>query len=209
MTAVLGFLSSIFRVFRRRHHQTPSDQQLDDIGAIMDDDYYKRDIVVAGKKISTSLYLREQIGAVRDVGHLAWIGGPAAAKFASDHLLEFVTLLLHENTPLELKKQLLFAILEICIGIRENQDKARAMGVMTILHELLDSCDADVRRGATACLVIFVNDNYDNHEVTLKLPKMKEKLLHTLQDDWRAWKRNEAARLILMLGLNRVGMDIP
>lgn len=190
-------------MFRRRTRLSLSDQQLEDIGTMMDDDYYKRDILIAAKKLSTSPYLQERLHAVRDIGHFAWLGGPGVAKFASNHLMAFSTLLQSETTTLEVKRETMFTIMEICACMRENQDKARGMGMLDTFFDLLDSPEAIVRRGATACLVVLVNENFENHSSVLKMPGVKEKLLNILHDDWSTWKRNEAARLILMLGLNR------
>ncbi len=170
----------------------------------MDDDYYKRDIVIAGKKMSLSPYLHMQINAIRDIGHITWLGGPAVAKFASSHLMEFNNILLDEDSPVELKKQALYAIIEVCVGSVENQDKARLNGLLETLYLLLDCRVSALRRGATACLVVLVNENYANYVDVVNMENLKQKLLKILQDDWRAWRRNEAARLILMLGLNRV-----
>jgi hypothetical protein len=204
LSSILGFLSSVFGISQRRQQQSASEQHLDDVGAIMDDNYYKRDIVIAGKKMSLSPYPREQINAVRDIGHIAWLGGPAVATFASSHLMEFCRILLDDDTPVELKKQTLYAIIEVCVGTMENQEKARWNGLLETLYTLLDCRVLALRRGATACLAVLVNENYANHVAVLHMKNMKEKLLIILQDDWRAWKRNEAARLIVMLGLNRV-----
>ena len=207
LSSFLGYFSSTLGIFRRRRHQQSAcEQQLDDVGAIMDDNYYKRDIVIAGKKMSLSPSLQERINAVRDVGHIAWLGGPAVAKFASTHLMEFNRLLLDKSIPVELKRTTLYAIMEVCIGTVENQDKARWNGLLETLYILLSSRPI-LRRGATACLTVLVNDNYANHVAVTNMENMKEKLLKILQDDWRAWKRNEAARLIVMLGLNRVNED--
>ena len=204
LTSILGFLSPILAILGRRQRQSVSDQHLDDVGAIMDDDYYKRDIVIAGKKMSLSPYLHMQINAIRDIGHITWLGGPAVAKFASSHLMEFNNILLDEDSPVELKKQALYAIIEVCVGSVENQDKARLNGLLETLYLLLDCRVSALRRGATACLVVLVNENYANYVDVVNMENLKQKLLKILQDDWRAWRRNEAARLILMLGLNRV-----
>ena len=203
MTAILGIFSSVFGMLRRRPRISPSDQQLGDIGTIMDDDYYKRDILIAAKKISTSPYLQVRLHAIRDIGHFAWLGGPGVAKFASNHLMAFSALLQSETTPLDVKKETMFTIMEICACMRENQDKARGMGMLDTFFDLLDSPEVVVRRGATACLVVLVNENFENHSSVLKMPGIKGKLLNILHDDWSTWRRNEAARLILMLGLNR------
>ena len=203
LSSILGFFSPILGILRRQQLQSASEQHLDDVGAIMDDNYYKRDIVIAGKKISLSPYTREQINAVRDIGHIAWLGGPAVAKFASSHLMECNRILLSDDSPVELKKQTLYSIIEVCVGTADNQDKARWYGLLETLYILLDSRLSVLRRGATACLVVLVNENYANHFAVVNMDNMKQKLLKILHDDWRAWKRNEAARLILMLGLNR------
>ena len=202
-SSFLGFLASTLGISRHRQKQSASEQHLDDVGAIMDDDYYKRDIVIAGKKMSSSSSVYQQINAIRDIGHIAWLGGPAVAQFASSHLLEFGRILQDEDTPIQLKKQTLYAIIEVCIGSTANQDKARWNGLLQTLYKLLDYRVSVLRRGATACLAVLVNENYANHVIVVDMENLKEKLLKILQGDWRAWKRNEAARLILMLGLNR------
>lgn len=176
---------------------------MEDISAIMNDDLYKRDILIAVKKISTSPYLEERVQAMLDLGHFAWLGGPAVAKFAAIHLMEFANLLVNEDTPLELKKQTLNAIIEICACVQENRDKAREVGLLPILFNLLDSPEVDLRLGVTACLVILINENFDNHKTVLNMKGIKEKLLKILQDDWSTRKRNEASRLLMMLWLNR------
>ncbi|XP_028410001.1 armadillo-like helical domain-containing protein 2 [Dendronephthya gigantea] len=204
ITSFLGFFSYIFGILRRRKQLSASEQYLGDVGAIMDDDYYKRDVVIAGKKINLSQGFHERMSATRDIGHIAWLGGPAVAKMASSHLMEFSRILQDEDTPVELKKQTLYAIIEICVCMYENQNKARLNGLLDTLYGLLDSRVNILRRGATGCLVALINENYENHRTVADMPNMKEKLLKILQDDWRAWRRNESARLILMLGLNRV-----
>lgn len=211
MVAIPGFFSSFFGFFsyilgmlRRKKLLSASEQYLDDVGAIMDDNYYKRDVVIAGKKMSSSEEVHERINATRDIGHIAWLGGPAVARIASSHLMEFSRILLDEDTPVELKKQTLYAIIEVCVCMYENQNKARGNGLLDTLYVLLDSRVNALRRGATACLVALINENFENHSTVVDMPNLKVKLLKILQDDWRAWKRNEAARLILMLGLNRV-----
>lgn len=207
LSSIMGLVSFILGLFRRRKQQSASDQHLDDVGAIMDDNYYKRDIVIAGKKMNFSPYLHQQIQAVQDIGHIAWLGGPVVARFASSRLLEFGRLLLDEGSPVALKVQTLYTIVEVCVGTFENQEKARWNGLLDTLYTLLDSRVSVLRRGATACLVVLVNENYDNHVAVVNMSNMKEKLLKILQDDWRAWRRNEAARLILMLGLNRAVVE--
>ena len=203
LSSFFGFLASTLGIFRHRHKQSASEQHLDDIGAIMDDNYYKRDIVMAGKKLSASCSVYQQINAVRDIGHIAWLGGPSIAQFASSHMLEFGRILQDEDSPIQLKNQTLYAIIEICIGSNTNQEKARWNGLLQTLYKLLDYRVSLLRRGATACLAVLINENYANHVLVINMAGIKEKLLRILQSDWRAWKRNEAARLILMLGLNR------
>ena len=203
---VNGFISYLWHTLLSRRYgkkQSTDEQLQDDIGAIIDDNYYKRDILIVGKRMVMSTSVEERINAVRDIGHIAWLGGPAVARLAANHLIEFARMLQDDEAPDAMKIQILYTISEICMCSIDNQNTARSYGLLDAIYSLLESEIPLIRCGAVACLVVLINENYENHISVLRMENIEEKLIDLLQEDWSSWKRNEAKRLILMLGLNQ------
>ncbi|CAH3033528.1 unnamed protein product, partial [Porites lobata] len=179
---------------------------LEDVGALVDDNLFERDILVATKKLACLSNLSERIQAVKDLGHLSWSGGPSAARFAGNQLVNLLSLLNDHNEPTVLKMFTVQAISEICCANKENQDKARFYGLIDKLTEMLCTTELDLsslRRSITACLLTLSCENLENQKTLLHTTGLQEHLASVSFENWSAWEENEAAQLMKFLGLDR------
>ncbi|XP_044166911.1 armadillo-like helical domain-containing protein 2 [Acropora millepora] len=180
--------------------------QLEDVGALVDDNLFERDILIATKKLSCLSNVLDRTQAVRDLGHLSWSGGPVAAKFAGNQLINLCGLLNDPNEPPLLKMYTVQAISEICCANKENQDKARLYGILHHLCELLETTEPELstlRRSSAACLLTLCCENVENQRFLLGTKNLQENLSSVANENWSAWQENEAAELITFLGLRR------
>ncbi|XP_015759059.1 PREDICTED: uncharacterized protein LOC107338339 [Acropora digitifera] len=101
MDWILRKFKPTFPEFKKR--ASAGTTQLEDVGALVDDNLFERDILIATKKLSCLSNVLDRTQAVRDLGHLSWSGGPVAAKFAGNQLINLCGLLNDPNEPPLLK----------------------------------------------------------------------------------------------------------
>lgn len=182
--------------------------QAEDIGALVDENLFERDILLATKKLASSSNISERTQAVKDLGHLSWSGGSSAAAFSGNQFVNLLSLLNIPNEPAALKMLTVHAIGEICCANKENQDKARMYGLVEKLTEFLSTTDSDpdfsaLRRSTAACLLTLVCENLENQKALLRTDKLQDLLTSVSMENWTAWEENEAAQLITFLGLDQ------
>ncbi|XP_078355164.1 armadillo-like helical domain-containing protein 2 [Oculina patagonica] len=178
---------------------------LEDVGALVDDNLFERDILIATKKLASSSNIPERTQAVKDLGHLSWSGGPSAAKFAGNQLVNLLSVLNNPSEPTVLKMFTIQAISEICCANKENQDKARCYGLIEKLTEVLSTTEPELsalRRSSAACLLTLACENLENQKTLLGTNRLQDYLTSVSAENWTAWEENEAAQLITFLGLD-------
>lgn len=181
--------------------------QVEDVGTLVNENLFERDILLAMKMLASSSNISERKQAIKDLGHLSWSGGPSVAKFAGNQFVNLLSLLNDPSEATALKMLTVHAIGEICCANRENQDKARMYGLLEKLTEFLSTTDNEpdytaLRRSTAACLLTLVCENQENQKALLRTDKLQEHLTSISMENWTAWEENEAAQLITFLGLD-------
>ncbi|XP_068742247.1 armadillo-like helical domain-containing protein 2 [Montipora capricornis] len=193
-----------------KSYRSVFERHSEDVGALVDDNFFERDILIAAKKLSCLSNILERIQAVKNLGHLSWSGGPAAANFAGNQLVNLCGVLNDLNEPATLKMFTVQAISEICCANKGNQDKARLYGIIDNLIEISGTTEPELsalRRSTAACLLTLCCENVENQRYVLKAEKIQEKLSFVSNENWSAWQENEAAELMIFLGFDPSAVD--
>ncbi|KAL9983171.1 hypothetical protein ACROYT_G005306 [Oculina patagonica] len=115
---------------------------LEDVGALVDDNLFERDILIATKKLASSSNIPERTQAVKDLGHLSWSGGPSAAKFAGNQLVNLLSVLNNPSEPTVLKMRRSSAACLLTLACENLENQKTLLGTNR-LQDYLTSVSAE------------------------------------------------------------------
>ncbi|KAK3739829.1 hypothetical protein QZH41_009069, partial [Actinostola sp. cb2023] len=180
----------------------------EDVAALMNaENLYERDIVIAAKIMTSSPFPERRMQAVKDIGHWAWSGGPPVAKFASNYLVNLISIANNHSLSVDMVKSAVQAMGNICCSSKEASLRSSAVGLVEVLCKLLehykDPEHNELKHNIISTLLIVIIENNDNQKIVVMYPSLKESLRHMIKEDWRSWSTNEAQRLYTFLGYDR------
>ncbi|XP_048584656.1 armadillo-like helical domain-containing protein 2 isoform X2 [Nematostella vectensis] len=156
--------------------------------------------------MTTSPYVTTRVQAIKDLGHIAWSGGPPIAKFAGSYLVNLMSIASDVSMPMSMRLAATQAIGNICSSSKDAKDRTSTMGMVEVLCEILQESGPEhsaLRKNAVQSLLIVLCDNRENQTSAVQYKGLKETLSRISEEDWTAWSLNEAERLGSFLGFDR------
>ncbi|XP_072051632.1 armadillo-like helical domain-containing protein 2 [Amphiura filiformis] len=170
---------------------------------------YKRDIMMHSVHLAEYADAETKAEALRKIGHLAYTGGPEAAKYAGSFTETLVNILTKPDNAqqIPLKVQVLRSLSEIIRGHRDNLEKARLLGLLDILTNFIREGE-NPRLGRWSCyiLVFMCTTSMMCLKHMIKGPAGEEEdfmddALKVLEKhSWNGWPKNYASLLMEVLG---------
>nr|XP_054763290.1 armadillo-like helical domain-containing protein 2 [Lytechinus pictus] len=161
---------------------------------------FKREVLITSKDLGVGTDPDVMTDAIRRIGHLAWGGGPDAAKAAATFLDLLLGYLSDRETSIRVRTQIVRSLSEIYRGHRDHGEKFRSMGVITILADLLKKYnDSALLRWCCYTLFTLCAGSLVNVGL-VEAHDLKENFTVLASLSWKGWPKNYAQMMLLMVG---------
>ncbi|XP_003788431.1 uncharacterized protein C6orf229 homolog [Otolemur garnettii] len=175
--------------------------------------FHKEKFVALGHMLKdNSLSLEKRAEAARQIGLLAFTGGPTAGKFATEYMKEVAYLLQYEKMAPKLKILLIQSVACWCYLNPVSQKKAKNMRFIPIFISCLEKSSESPTTNENEVLVKFWTCyalsamTCNNSSVVRELreyPNLKYHLHELAGYCWRGWSENFAEVLYFLIGLHK------
>ncbi|XP_032103495.1 armadillo-like helical domain-containing protein 2 [Sapajus apella] len=177
--------------------------------------FHKGKIVVLGQMLmNESLPIEKRAQAAKEIGLLAFTGGPPAGKFAAEYMKEVARLLQDEELAPHIKILLLQSVACWCYLNPLSQKRARSLQFIPILISFLEgsfesSTESEINSYLLlkfwTCYVLSVMTcNNSSYVKELKDHKNLKDCLQTMASmDWTGWPENFAQVLYYLIGFHK------
>ncbi|XP_017360721.1 armadillo-like helical domain-containing protein 2 [Cebus imitator] len=177
--------------------------------------FHKGKIVVLGQMLmNESLPIEKRAQAAKEIGLLAFTGGPPAGKFAAEYMKEVARLLQDEELAPNIKILLLQSVACWCYLNPFSQKRARSLQFIPILISFLEgsfesSTESEINSYLLlkfwTCYVLSVMTcNNSSYVKELKDHKNLKDCLQTMASmDWTGWPENFAQVLYYLIGFHK------
>ncbi|XP_072168534.1 armadillo-like helical domain-containing protein 2 [Diadema setosum] len=177
------------------HGEGRGDQQWDS-----ETNRYKREILIAAKDLAVGTDTETMCEAIKKIGHLAYCGGPDAARCAGTFLETLVGMLMERETPMPVRTQVVQSLSEIYRGHRDHTKQFRTLGVISIIADIIRMYN-DSALLRWCCYTLFTVCAGSLRNVALvEAEELKENFSVLAQLSWKGWPRNYAQGLLLIIG---------
>ncbi|XP_053458051.1 armadillo-like helical domain-containing protein 2 [Nycticebus coucang] len=175
--------------------------------------FHKEKFVALGHMLTdTSLPLEKRAEAARQIGLLAFTGGPTAGKFATEYMKEVAYLLQYEEMAPKLKILLIQSVACWCYLNPVSQKKAKHMQFIPIFISFFEKSSDSSITNENEVLVKFwacyaLSAMTCNNSSVVRELREYHNLKHHLHElagyCWRGWSENFAEVLYFLIGFHK------
>lgn len=161
---------------------------------------YKREILMTAKDLALGTDPDTMVEAIGKIGHLAWTGGPDAAKCAATYLEVLLGYLGDRETNINVRTQIMRSLSEIYRGHRDHGELYRSLRVIPIIADIIKMHN-DSALLRWCCYALFTICAGSLRNVSLvEAHNLKENFSVLAGLSWKGWPKNYAQVMMLIVG---------